>query len=49
MKSGETLLVLRAIIVRGVLAMALLGLVACATTLLLRCRGKPIQLLRARS
>ena len=32
MKSGETVLVLRALIVRGVPAMALLGLVACATT-----------------
>jgi len=32
MKSGETLLVLRALIVRGWPAMALLGLVACATT-----------------
>jgi lipoprotein-anchoring transpeptidase ErfK/SrfK len=32
MKSGETLLVLRALIVRAGPAMALLGLVACATT-----------------
>src|ERR1700719_1962840 len=32
MKSGETVLVLRALIVRGVPAMALLALVACATT-----------------
>jgi hypothetical protein len=32
MKSGETVLVLRALIAGGVLAMALWGLVACATT-----------------
>jgi lipoprotein-anchoring transpeptidase ErfK/SrfK len=32
MKSGETLLVIRALIVRGGPAMALLGLVVCATT-----------------
>ena len=32
MKSGETVVVLRALIARGVPAMALLGLVACATT-----------------
>jgi lipoprotein-anchoring transpeptidase ErfK/SrfK len=32
MKSGETVLVLRALIVRGGPAIALLGLVACATT-----------------
>jgi lipoprotein-anchoring transpeptidase ErfK/SrfK len=32
MKSGETVLVLRALIVRGGAAIALLGLVACATT-----------------
>jgi hypothetical protein len=32
MKSREALLVLRALIVRGGPAMALLGLVACATT-----------------
>ena len=32
MKSKETVLVLRALIVRGGAAMALLGLVACATT-----------------
>ena len=31
-KSGETVLVLRALIVRGGGAIALLGLVACATT-----------------
>jgi hypothetical protein len=32
MKSGETLSVLRILLARGVPAMALLGLVACATT-----------------
>jgi hypothetical protein len=32
MQSGETVLVLRTIMTKGVLAMALLGLVACATT-----------------
>ena len=32
MKSGETVLVLRALIARGGAAIALLGLVACATT-----------------
>jgi hypothetical protein len=32
MQSGETILVLRTIMTKGVLAMALLGLVACATT-----------------
>src|SRR5690349_8835587 len=46
MKSEETGLALRARIAVGVAAMALLGLAACATTSILRCRDRPIPLLR---